>query len=229
MNLQFAKYKEEGLTEITEWESENGKNKHTKEIISDWTKRDDHRHHAVDALTIACTKQGFIQRFNTLSSSKTRADMQFDIDSHSIAFKEKLSLLEKYIVSQQPISVNEVEKTVGNILISFKAGKKVTVKGTRKVGKRGNKRVVQTGIIVPRGSLSEESIYGKIKTIEERKPIKYLFENPHLILKPYIKELVENRLVQSENNSKNAIASLKKRPYLVRQGKDYTIKIRYLF
>ncbi|MBU0488570.1 MAG: type II CRISPR RNA-guided endonuclease Cas9, partial [Bacteroidetes bacterium] len=76
MNLQFHKYKELGLTHTVEWESELGKNKHSKEVISGWTKRDDHRHHAVDALTIACTKQGYIQRFNTLSSSKTREDMK---------------------------------------------------------------------------------------------------------------------------------------------------------
>jgi len=215
MNLQFEKYKELGLTEIKEWESEHGRNHHEKEVIKDWSKRDDHRHHAIDALTIACTKQGFIQRFNTLSSCKTREEMQFDIDSRSIEFKEKLSLLEKYIILQQPISVNEVEKAVSNILISFKAGKRVAVTGTRKVGKRGNKRVIQSGIIIPRGSLSEESVYGKIKSLEEKKNLKFLFENPQLIFKPYIKKLVEDRLSQFDGNSKMAIASLKKEPIYI--------------
>jgi len=189
MKLQIPKYKELGLIEIREWESDNGRHTHAKEVIKDWSKRDDHRHHAIDALTIACTRQGFIQRFNTLNSNKTREDMQSDVDSHSIKFKEKLSLLEKYIIAQQPISVNEVERFVANILVSFKSGKKVAVYGTRKAGKRENKKVVQTGIIVPRGALSEESVYGRIKTIEEKKPVKYLFENPNLIFKPYIKTL----------------------------------------
>lgn len=215
MNLQMPKYKELGLTEIKEWESEYGKNKHSKEIIKDWTKRDDHRHHAVDALTIACTKQGFIQRFNTLNASKTKEDMQTDIDNCSAEFKEKLSLLEKYIISQKPISVSEVENVVANILVSFKAGKKVAVKGTRKVGKR----VVQTGIIVPRGSLSEESVYGKIKTIE-KKPVKYLFENPHLIFKPHIKILVGDRLAQYDSNIKKALTSLKKEPIYLDKEKS---------
>ena len=229
MNLQFSKYKDLGLTEIREWESEHGKNKHTKEVIADWTKRDDHRHHAVDALTIACTKQGFIQRFNTLNAAKTREDMQFEVDNRSIMFKEKLSLLEKYIISQQPISVTEVEKFVANILISFKAGKKVAVKGTRKIGKRGNKRVVQTGIIIPRGSLSEGSVYGKIKTIEEKKSIKYLFENPMLIFKPYIRELVENRLVQFGGNSINALVSLRKDPVWLDKGKSIVLEYASCF
>ncbi len=226
MNLQFAKYKAiPEMIEIKEWESENGKNKHSKEVIKDWSKRDDHRHHAVDALTIACTKQGFIQRFNTLSSSKTREHMSQIVDECSMEYKEKLSLLEKYIVSQQPISVADVEAAVGNILISFKSGKKVAVTGTRKIGKRGNKKVVQTGIIVPRGSLSEESVYGKIKTLDERKSLKYIFENPHLIVKPFIKQLVDERIEQFEGDYKKALASLKKEPIFL--NKEKTIELEY--
>lgn len=211
MNLQLPRYKEFGLTEIKKWESELGKSKHQKEVIKDWSKRDDHRHHAVDALTIACTKQGFIQRFNNLNASKTREDMQSEVDKYSINYKEKFSLLEKYMISQQPISVNQVEKAVDEILVSFKAGKRVAVKGTRKTGKRGNKKVVQSGIIIPRGSLSEGYVYGKIRTIQQ-KPVKFIFENPHLISKPYIKGLVEKRLSLFDGDSKKAFASVKKKP-----------------
>lgn len=225
MNLQLSKYKELGLTEIREWESEHGQNKHEKEVIKDWSKRDDHRHHAVDALTIACTKQGFIQRLNTLNSNKTREDMKFEVDNRSADYKEKLSLLEKYLLGEQPFSVNEVEKHVANILISFKTGKKVAVVGKRKVGNKGSKRIVQTGIIVPRGRLSEESVYGKIKIKEDHKPVKYLFENPHLILKSYIKDLVEVRIEENDGNAKNAIESLRKRPIYL--DKNKTIVLEY--
>jgi CRISPR-associated endonuclease Csn1 len=223
MNLQMAKYRELGLTHQVEWESEHGKNKHEKEVITDWTKRDDHRHHAVDALTIACTKQGFIQRFNTLSAAKTRADMMFDVDERSLEFKEKRSLLEKYIIGEQPLSVDEVEKAVANILISFKSGKKVAVFGKRKVGKRGNKKVVQEKIIVPRGSLSEESVYGKIKKQEE-KDYKYLFENPQLIFNPNIKTKVEERLLMFDGDVKKAIASLKKVPIYLDNEKTVVLE-----
>jgi CRISPR-associated endonuclease Csn1 len=229
MNLQFSKYKEHGLTENKEWESEHGKIKHKKEVIKDWTKRDDHRHHAIDALTIACTKQGFIQRFNTLSSKRTRELMLKDVETNKIDFKEKLSLLEKYIISQQPITVKDVEKAVAEILVSFKSGKKVAVLGTRKIGKRGNKKVIQKNIIVPRGPLSEESVYGKIKSIEKNKSVKYLFENPDLILKKYIKELVKQRLNQFEGNPKKAVASLKKDPIFLDNGKSVQLEFATCF
>ncbi|MBW7848760.1 MAG: type II CRISPR RNA-guided endonuclease Cas9 [Bacteroidales bacterium] len=224
MNLQFDKYKQLGLTEIVEWESDHGRNKHQKEVISGWTKRDDHRHHAIDALTIACTKQGYIQRFNTLSAEKTREDMSAVVEERSVVFNEKRSLLEKYIISERPIPVAEVEKAVANILISFKSGKKVAVVGTRKTGKRGNKKVVQTGIIVPRGQLSEESVYGKIQTIDERKPLKYIFENSQLILKPYIKQLVEERIEVNKGDIKKAIASLKKDPIYLDKEKEILLE-----
>jgi len=224
MNLQMTKYRELGLTHQVEWESEHGKNKHQKEVITDWTKRDDHRHHAVDALTIACTKQGFIQRFNTLSAARTRADMMFDVDERSLEFKEKRSLLEKYIIGEQPLIVDEVEKAVSNILISFKSGKKVAVLGKRKVGKRGNKKVVQEKIIVPRGALSEQFVYGRIKTQEENKPVKYLFENPQLIFNPTIKAKVEERLLMFDGDVKNAIASLKKVPIYLDNEKTVVLE-----
>lgn len=224
MNLQLEKYKQLGLTEIVEWESEHGKNKHQKEVISGWTKRDDHRHHAIDALTIACTKQGYIQRFNTLSAEKTRDDMKAIVEQRSVAFNEKRSLLERYIISEQPIAVSDVEKAVANILISFKSGKKVAVVGTRKIGKLGSKKVIQKGIIIPRGQLHEQFVYGKIQTIDEKKAIKYIFENHELIFKPYIKILVEERIEAHQGDIKRAIASLKKAPIYLDKEKEIVLE-----
>jgi CRISPR-associated endonuclease Csn1 len=224
MNLQLPKYREIGLTEFQEWESDFGNHKHKKEVIKDWSKRDDQRHHAIDALTIACTKQGYIQRFNTLNSQKTKEELQSIVSKNKIIAREKLSLLEKYIISQRPIPVNEVENAVSRILISYKSGKRVAVKGKRKMGKRGDKRVVQSNIIVPRGALSEESVYGKINTIDRNKPLKYLFENSNLIVNPRVKEVIENRISQNGGNIKNAISSLRAEPLYIDKEKDLLLE-----
>jgi CRISPR-associated endonuclease Csn1 len=207
MNLQMPKYKELELTEIVEWETNDGQ-KHKKEVIKNWSKRDDHRHHAIDALVIACTKQGFIQRINNLSSTGNREEMYKEVGDKN----GKGSLLEKYLVAQKPFNTKEIEEKAAEILVSFKTGKKVATFGKRKIKKGGKTIVVQEKIIVPRGPLSEESVYGKIKTIEKNKPVKYLFENPELIFKNYIKELVIQRLKEYDNNAKKALDSLKKEP-----------------
>lgn len=217
MNLQVPKYRELGLTEVLE--IQNGETTIKKETISGWSKRDDNRHHAIDALTIACTKQGFIQRFNSLNSSSTRNDMRRDIESARIEFDKNKSLLDNYILSVRPFKTNEVTKIVENILVSYKPGKKVASEGVRKIKKDRKKIIVQTGIIIPRGPLSEESVYGKIKTTEI-KPVKYLFENPHLIFKDSIKKLVEERLNQFDKDTKKAIASLKKDPVIIDESRN---------
>lgn len=206
MNLQLPKYRELGLTEFVEWETEKGQQKHQKEIIKGWSKRDDHRHHAIDALVIACTKQGFIQRLNKLSAEGNRDEMYKEING-----KVNGSLLESYLREQRPFTTKEVEFEAAKILISFKAGKKVATRGVRKIKKGQSKVVVQRDILIPRGALSEESVYGKIIVLE-RKPIKYLFENPDLIAKDYIRAKIKDRLLQHDENIKEAIKSCKKDP-----------------
>ena len=157
--LNLPRYREGGLTEVVT--VEHKENIYKEERIVDWSKRLDHRHHAIDALTIACTKQGFIQRLNNLSSLK---DIPFELDKNQkLKYKDKLSRLERYILSQPHFSTAEVQKAVENILISFKTGKRVAIFGNRYVRRGGKRVLVQSGIVVPRGPLSEESVYGAIK------------------------------------------------------------------
>ena len=67
--LNFEKYKQLGLTEMIE-----EKDGSFKERIKDWTKRNDHRHHAMDALTIAFTKHNHIQYLNNLNARKDESN-----------------------------------------------------------------------------------------------------------------------------------------------------------
>ena len=217
MQLQLPKYREAGLTEYVEWESEG--QIHKKEVIKGWTKRDDHRHHAVDALVIACTQQGFIQRMNTLSAQSTRDEMLAEIENQGKEYKQKLILLDKYLLSKRPFNTEEVKQKLAEILISYKAGKKVATFNSRKIKKNGKKIVVQKNILTPRGPLSEESVYGKIKIVDKAKDIKYLFKNPDLIINNHVRELIFSRLNEYNNDHKKAIASTKKDPiYLDKQN-----------
>ena len=219
-SVNLERYQLGGLTEMVEYDHKG--QKHTEERIKEWTKRLDHRHHAIDALVVACTRQSYIQRLNNLN---TERDAMFEeVEKQSAEWKEKQSLLNKWVSIQPHFPVDVVRNKVEEILISFKSGKKVTTPGKRIVYKHGKKIVMQSDILVPRGSLSEESVYGKIKTIEEKKPIKYIFEHPDLIFKPYIKKLVEERLAQFDGDTKKAIASLKKDPIYLREDKSVTLE-----
>ncbi|HMM12886.1 MAG TPA: type II CRISPR RNA-guided endonuclease Cas9 [Bacteroidales bacterium] len=221
-NLQFPAYKEASASfpELIELvEQQTGDGTRMVERIKDWDKRNDHRHHAIDALVVACTQQGFIQRMNNLSKEGVKAEMYHEIAEMSDQFKEKLNVLEKYLLSKRPFNTGQVMDKVSRILISFKSGKKVATKGRRIAYVKG-KKIIQEGIIVPRGPLSEETVYGKINALQRepktfaiaRLPLKYLFENPDLIFKPYIKELVKERLARHGNDVRKALQSVSKEP-----------------
>jgi CRISPR-associated endonuclease Csn1 len=66
---QMAKTKKEPTEEwVKEQTRENNKGKAEKQLIlKGWSKRLDHRHHAIDALTIACTEPNEIKRLNELN------------------------------------------------------------------------------------------------------------------------------------------------------------------
>ncbi len=236
MNLQLPKYKELGQTIIKEWTSDHGKRKHQKEEIINWGKRDDHRHHAIDALVIACTQQGFIQRINTLSSDDVKDEMRKELKAKN-EYNDRLNLLENYLVDKKPFTTSQVEKHAEQILISFKAGKKVATKGVRKEKADGKKIVVQSDIIIPRGALHEQFVYGKIKTIAKdfktdsliKYPIKYIFENSNLIAEPVIKRLVEKRLSEFSNDVKKAIESLKTSPIYIDEENTKSLLAAYCY
>lgn len=212
---------DERLTE--DYEYDHYGQKHVKKRIVGWSKRWDHRHHAIDALMIACTKQSMIQRLNALN---TERDAMFaEVDLQSEEWKDKRSLLEQWVIEQKPFSTAEVMDMTSKISVSFKAGKKVATPGKRFKYVKNKKVVLQTGLIVPRGALSESSVYGQIKAIEKHKPIKYIFENPILIVKPRIKQLVEERLKKCGGDVRKAVSSLKGEPIFLDKAK--CVKLEY--
>ena len=213
--LNFDRYKKGGLTELREFDHKG--EIHTEERIQNWSKRLDHRHHAIDALVIAMTRQSIIQRLNHLN---TERDAMFqEVEKQSKEWKNDYSLLQEWLRERKHFSTDEVTQKVSDILVSFKAGKRVATIGKRIKYEHGKKKVLQTGIVIPRGPLSEESVYGKIKILDPNKPVKHLFENPQSIASAEIKTAVIGRLKQHENDVKKAILSLKKEPIILINGK----------
>lgn len=127
--------------------------------IKDWSKRNDHRHHAMDALTVAFTKDVFIQYFNNknafwMSGSKEHANIT--------AIKNKYFEKGKALA---PIPLEqfrtEAKRHLENILVSIKAKNKVVTNNINRTKKKNgeNLKLQQT----PRGQLHLESIYGSYR------------------------------------------------------------------
>ena len=163
-DLNLERYRSMGETEEVKVEHRDGAR--TDERIKDWSKRKDHRHHAIDALVVACTQQRYIQRLNSVNAEADRQEMDAFIkeqqQEHKLSKKEKLSLLEHWLIRQPHFTTGEVTKHVEGILVSLRPGKRTISRG-RNIYKRSGKTEVQRGVLIPRGALSEETIYGVIQ------------------------------------------------------------------
>lgn len=153
--LNWEKYEKLGMTEIIE-------NRDGQRIrkITDWTKRNDHRHHAMDALTVAFTKRSHIQYLNNLNARSDKSGSIYGIEAKETYRDERGKIKFK-----PPIPLNEfraeAKKQLENILISIKAKNKVVTKNinSTKKAKGLNKKIQLT----PRGQLHLETIYGSNK------------------------------------------------------------------
>ena len=155
--LNLDRYDSMGETERVSREGETTE----KLRIKDWSKRKDHRHHAIDALVVASTRQGYIQRLNRVSSESEREAMSGEIEVQKATKTDKLSLLERWLTQRPHLSVRAVSDKVAEILISYRPGKCVVTRG-RNIYLRHGKKCVQSGLLVPRGPLSKETVYGQI-------------------------------------------------------------------
>ena len=178
-DLNLERYRSMGETEVVTVEHRDGAR--TDERIKDWSKRKDHRHHAIDALVVACTRQSYIQRLNRVNAEADREEkdafikVQQQKPSHSK--REKLSSLENWLIRQPHFTTGEVMKHAEGILVSLRPGKRTISRG-RNIYKRSGKTDVQRGVLIPRGALSEETIYGVIRVDGEDKVVcKYPFQS----------------------------------------------------
>lgn len=197
--LNWEKYKSLGLTE--DFMNEEG-NRIRK--IKDWSKRNDHRHHAMDALTIAFTKRAFIQYLNNLNARSDKSSSIYGIEQNELYRNGKGKMLFKPPMPLDEFRT-EAKRHLENTLISIKAKNKVVTQNintTKKSG--GTNRKVQ---LTPRGQLHNESIYGSQKKYivkEETVNAKFDLAKIATVTKLRYKQALLQRLNEFGNDPKKA-------------------------
>ena len=206
--LNLDRYDSMGETECVSREGETTE----KLRIKDWSKRKDHRHHAIDALVVASTRQGYIQRLNRVSSESERGAMSEEIELQKVTKTDKLSLLERWLTQRPHLSVRAVSDKVAEILISYRPGKRVVTRGRniyrKKTADGREVTCVQRGVLVPRGELMEASLYGKILSQGRERIVKRypLHDLKGEVVDPRLRELVAvyNQEITSKVKAKGA-------------------------
>jgi len=144
---------------------------------------------------VAATRQSYIQQLNTLNAHFDKPQ-----DLKPLSIKTKV-----------PFQYEQVKKSIHNIIVSFKPGKKIAtlkkVKLDRWKRKPGN---FEQAMLVPRGALHDESIYGnnfRYKIID----IKNLENIDHCAI-AWQKDSVKKHLAKYNNDLKVLQKNLKKDP-----------------
>jgi len=200
--MNLPKYEKLGLVEIIE-----GKNGQDEKRIKDWTKRNDHRHHAMDALTVAFTKPAFVQYLNNLNARSNKAGSIYGIEQKHLHRDKNNKLV---FNSPIPLSEFRVQSKIHleNILVSFKAKNKVVTRNKNKIKVKDNFKVKIE--LTPRGQLHKETIYGKIEryvTKEEKVGTKFSLEKIKQVAKREFREALLIRLLEFDGDPKKAFGS----------------------
>lgn len=204
--LNLDRYDSMGETERVSREGETIE----KLRIKDWSKRKDHRHHAIDALVVASTRQGYIQRLNRVSSESEREAMSGEIEMQKATKTDKLSLLERWLTQRPHLSVRTVSDKVAEILISYRPGKRVVTRGRniyrKKTADGREVTCVQRGVLVPRGELMEASLYGKILSQGRERIVKRypLHDLKGEVVDPRLRELITTYNQELKSREKGA-------------------------
>lgn len=198
--LNWEKYDKIGMTYI-----EEGKNGERLYKIKDWTKRNDHRHHAMDAITVAFTKPAYIQYLNNLNAKtqgNKKAESIFGIEAKYLKRDKNNKLRFK---EPMPNFREEAKKQLERILISYKAKNKVVTKNKNitKI-KGGTNQKIQ---LTPRGQLHKETVYGKLQqyvTKEEKVGANFTEDYIKKVAKKQYREALLKRLMENDNDPKKA-------------------------
>lgn len=163
--LNWEKYSKLGLTE---YELNKDGNKIGK--ILDWSKRNDHRHHAMDAIAVAFTKLAYIQYFNHLNARKNEDHKQHSvisaIEKKETTFAGDNGSRKRIIVPPIPIPEfrKQAKEHLEKTLISFKAKNKVVTLNKNRI--KGSEITQLT--LTPRGQLHKETVYGSSQLYETK-------------------------------------------------------------
>ena len=225
--INLPKYRALGMTEFQERKDGN-----KVEVIKDWTKRNDHRHHAMDALTVAFTKRQYISYLNYLNARYNTTHKEH----HNIKGIEEKFTEWKYDdqgnkkrVFKLPIpNFRQLAKEhLESVLVSHKAKNKVVTRN-KNITKSKKGELVKIEL-TPRGQLHKETIYGKYHYYESKEvKIDGKFDEATIatVTHPLYKKLLLERLQANDNDPKKAFAgknALSKNPIYLDETRTETM------
>ena len=217
--LNWDKYDKLGLTET--FKDHDGRQ---IKRIKDWTKRNDHRHHAMDALTIAFTRHSFIQYLNNLNARSNKAGSIYAIEQTCL-YRDGHGKLRFVPPMSLDVFRAEARRQLQDILVSTKAKNKVVTRNINTIKCKGEKK--KSVQLTPRCQLHNETVYGSMRCCvvkEEKIGSTFTEEIIATVASPRYREALLKRLAEYGGNAKKAFTgrnSMEKNPIYLND--DHTL------
>ena len=170
-------------------------------------KRIDHRHHAMDAIVIACANRNIVNYLNNESASKNAKIPRYDLQ-RLLCDKQKMDDKRNYrwfIKKPWDTFTQDVYKALQDIVVSFKQNLRVINKTTNYYQhyKNGKKTMISQkkgDSWAIRKSMHKETVFGEvnlrnIKTVTLKEALK----NPKVVVEKDLKKKLKELLAQNLN------------------------------
>lgn len=200
-------------------------------IINGYSKRFDHRHHAMDALIVACTNEKAVKRLNDLNKhlqdwlKKNINQFGLDLNSDDDSLLENFFSMEGSVRKLVLKDLNrfrnvdlpwegfhkDVAKALSEIIVSFKPKDDILIQNKEERNEKNELVKVKEKTIRIRGPLHEETIYGISKDFETIKIPISKFSNAKFdtngniekIVSEFLKKKIKNHFEITFNKSKS--------------------------
>lgn len=183
--------------------------------LKDWNKRIDHRHHALDAITVGLTTQSMIQRLTNLESRYRKQSS----GKQAQRFERPHSQIEHLVT-----------EALNNIIVSHKKNGRLLT-SNRNFYRRRNPETgklvwdIQTKGRTPvvRGQLHDEQPFGIVRQYDDKRlAIKRAFDDIDKLAVDWQRARVAERLAAYGGDANAAAKSLKKQPLVDPEGNELT-------
>ena len=215
--INWDKYDALGLTETLEKPvfDENNRPETPRRIpvIKNWTKRNDHRHHAMDAITIAFTKPCYIKYLNNLNAKSRKDGEIYAIEQRELYTDNSGGQNSRKKKFRPPFPLDEfrasVKEHLQKLLVSIKAKNKVVTKNKNKARPHESDATQWQTCLTPRGELHRETVYGKREKCfvqEEKVGASFDREKILSVCKPLYREALLRRLEEFGGDAAKAFS-----------------------
>lgn len=198
-------------------------------------KRIDHRHHAMDAIVIACISRDHVNLLNNIEAqSKTRYDLQHKLRQIEYYLDNKGNKHERFTTFFKPWSTftEDVYNTLQGIVVSFKQNLRVINKTTNYYttianGKHVAVQQTKGDSWAIRKPLHKETVFGEVNLqLKKKVKIKEAIANPNSIVDRELKAKIKEKIAL-RYTTKQIIEYLDKYKDVWSEASDGKIEVYY--